>query len=1285
MHPIFEITAADIKALNDLQARVLIARLCKSELRGKGVGTDAVTWGGDQRAKDGGVDVRVEINPAIGITGYIPNDSTAYQVKAESFIPSKISGEMAPKGVLRQAIHDCVSKSGAYVIVSTRDSLSDSSLQARKKAMAECLEHHGLATKVYFDFYDSQKIADWTENYPPTVTWLKQEIGRPLIGWQSYGPWAYHETNVEDEYLLDDKVKVYVPDSDAGFSIHDAIDRLRGELGTFGASTRIVGLSGVGKTRFVQAIFDRRIATGNKPPNLEGVLYTDISHNPTPQPIAMLEALYSVGSDCFVVVDNCGQEIHQKLTEIVKRSGSKIRLVTIEYDIRDDLPEGTSCYRLEGSSAEVIAKLLKRRYGELSDVDVDKIVEFSDGNARVAFALASTSQIKGELAQLTDDALFQRLFLQKNNANAELLRCAETASLVYSFDAQDTSENSEMSVLAELSEVTVPTFFRNITELQRRGLIQERGPWKAVLPHAISNRLATRAIQAIPSSVLVRKFVTESSGRVARSFSRRLGYLHESKQAQHIVSEWLKLGGLLGDAMSLSDIQQQMLENIAPVNQRATLELLMRAVQVKEFISISNRNRSHFARLLRLLAYEDGLFDDAASALMLFALQEPEDYKSESARDILQSLFYIHLSGTYATPQKRAAFIKSLWLSGEIEKQKLAVFLLRAALESTHFSCHYSFDFGALKRSFGWQPVNSAGVMTWYSLFIDIAVEIGRSATAIGADVRGLLGRAFRGLWVDAQMCDVLTSAARVLASVDGWPDGWIGVRNTLHWDKTKLEESSLSKLKSLESELAPKDLSRKIQAKVLLRGAYGADLDIEDELTTGVDWHQKAQEDAQALGKAAALDESVLEDLIPFVTQGKTTDKSYSFGIGVGQSAISPKEILVRLKQAIKVAKPEGINTLFIRGFVVGWHKSKPADVEKFLDCAVTDEVFAEIFPELQVAIGLDGAAHGRLMRCLELGVAPNWQFKYLEMGRITDGLTIEQLASILRLLASKAGDGLMVASDVLHMVIHGLDNKSAEYRKALKLFCSKFICEMDWASFNLDSDNHLYHLEKVLNFTLGDPANYEDAEIAIKRLIQGESSNPHVYPRRLGRLLGPFFEKCPMQALDVIYSKDEHGDFAKALRMLSIRSEEYGETGVERVPEDDLISWCKTSPEDRCIFAAQTCKLFEKSLEPEQDINSGLRISRTAIKVLALAPDTQKVLAIFVGRLRPNHWSGSLAEILRKRIVLLDQLNPNNDASLQASIQEAKVRFSAMIAEDEKREQAWERSQAASFEGDV
>lgn len=170
----------------------------------------------------------------------------------------------------------------------------------------------------------------------------------------------------------------------------------------------------------------------------------------------MLEALIEDGSQCVLVVDNCGADTHQKLTELLKTSGNKIGLVTVEYDVRDDLPDATRCYRLEGSSDEVIRQLLQRRYPVLSISDVDTITAFSNGNARVAFALAATVTTTGELARLRDSELFKRLFHQKNVENEDLLRCAEAASILYSFDGEDDSPGSELNKISAIALQRLP-------------------------------------------------------------------------------------------------------------------------------------------------------------------------------------------------------------------------------------------------------------------------------------------------------------------------------------------------------------------------------------------------------------------------------------------------------------------------------------------------------------------------------------------------------------------------------------------------------------------------------------------------------------------------------------------------------------------------------------------------------------------------------------------------------------------------------------------------------------
>lgn len=59
--PLFQITPEHISRLEAETLDLLIARLCKAELRRRGLPISAVLHGGDLRANDGGIDVRVEL------------------------------------------------------------------------------------------------------------------------------------------------------------------------------------------------------------------------------------------------------------------------------------------------------------------------------------------------------------------------------------------------------------------------------------------------------------------------------------------------------------------------------------------------------------------------------------------------------------------------------------------------------------------------------------------------------------------------------------------------------------------------------------------------------------------------------------------------------------------------------------------------------------------------------------------------------------------------------------------------------------------------------------------------------------------------------------------------------------------------------------------------------------------------------------------------------------------------------------------------------------------------
>ncbi len=1280
MHTIFLVIPEDIQNLNDIQARELVSRLCRAELGKKGLSQAFVIWGGDQRAKDGGVDVRIDIAPKVGIDGYLVKDTIVFQVKAEPFGKAKIPKEMAPKNKLRPVIKELASKEGAYVIVGTKDSLSDSSLIERKKAMAECLSAHGLAGKVVLDFYDSRRIADWAEQHPSIVTWLKHTLDKPIQGWQPYAPWAYREDDIEAEYLLDDKVKVFTPDLDEGITVKSAIDYLRSDLGK-NVSVRIVGLSGVGKTRLVQALFDDRISTEHLVLDRENVIYTDLSNNPTPQPSAMIEALLSAGSNSVVVVDNCGPDVHQKLTGLIKRPGSQLRLVTVEYDIRDDLPEGTVCYRLDGSSDNVIKGLLKRRYHILSERDIDKITEFSSGNSRVAFALASTSETKGELARLEDTDLFRRMFVQKNEESDELLRCVEIASLLYSFDAEDLSANSELTMLASLADVSAQSFSRNIAELLRRGLVQARGKWRAVLPQAISNRLASRAIESYPKELLITKFIDNATERVARSFSRRLGYLHESRRADEIVERWLSPGGRFGDLIRLNEIEQQIFSNIAPVNQKVTLDALVRGAENKEFVSTDSHYRNHFARIARSLAYEPDLFDQAVEVLTRFAIVEPEGYKHDSIREILKSLFFCHLSGTEALAEQRAAIVRKLVMSGDNAEQKLGLLLLDAALEASHFSSHYEFDFGARKRSYGWWPRTQENVRDWFRPFINIAVEIGMIDSKTGREARIILGQSLRGLWTNAGLVDELTIAAKELVNVNGWSEGWLGIRQTLQWDKKKLSEHSLSALKKLEGELSPRDLNASIRAKVLAARSLAFELDNDDLAEPISSRLQRAQAETEGLGKTAAMDDELLANLLPDLLRGNSTDKIGYFGFGVGQSAFDPRRLLNNARILIESAGPAQLRLMFIRGLISGWYKVNPHEVSSFLDEAISDDVWGVWFPELQMAVNLDNTAYLRLMKALELGKAPGWQFQYLCNGRATDALSVEQISLLINSISARSDNGLPIAIDVLQMVIFCSKEKDTEYRAELTRYCISFLQKLHWLALPIDDANLSYHLYEVIEFTVAS-STLEDLEnevlIILSRLVDFMRSERYAFIYHENRLIKSFFNHYPKQTLDAVYLPDDDGSYVTALHILS----EQRNIEIETISDNAFIEWCEISPNDRYPFAAHICQLFDETAPSKIDGKIDRALSDISKLIFAKAIDKKLVLEIFIDRFNPGHWSGSLAAILRDRLPFLDEFNPAGNLELKRLVANAKDMFSKRIAREEELEDFEERNQTSSFE---
>jgi hypothetical protein len=520
-----EITPDHIAELADDDLRTLIGRLCEAELSRHDLPVSVVTWGGNQRAADGGLDVCVALPAGSAVTDFVPRPNTGFQVKRQDMPRNAIMGEMRPCNVVRPAIRELADAAGAYVIVSSQGSTADSALQNRRAAMLEAISGLPNAANLVLDFYDRTRVASWVRQHRGLIPWVREKIGRPLRGWHSYGPWAYEPEGTTAEFLLDDtpRVQTRQKEDGGGLSTLVGIARIRDVLREPGKVVRLIGLSGVGKTRLAQALFDARIDTQALDHTL--ALYTDMSEDPDPQPIGMVSDLLAAGDRAIVVVDNCAPELHRQLSELCRRRGGTISVITVEYDIREDEPEGTEVFELP-SSEGLVEQLIKRRFPELSAIDASTAAEFSGGNARIAIALATTVSRNESLSGLADQELFQRLFQQRHQHDGQLLQAAQACALVYSFEGEAlTGDDAELPRLAALIGITAAALYGSVSELLRRDLAQRRGVWRAVLPHAIANRLAAAALQDIPFAAIEEQLINGAPARLLKSFSRRLSYL----------------------------------------------------------------------------------------------------------------------------------------------------------------------------------------------------------------------------------------------------------------------------------------------------------------------------------------------------------------------------------------------------------------------------------------------------------------------------------------------------------------------------------------------------------------------------------------------------------------------------------------------------------------------------------------------------------------------------------------------------------------------------------------
>ena len=1240
--------------LNESQLEDLVGRLAEAEVVARGGLLREVLYGGSINAPDGGVDVRVNATSSTFTSDFIPSPNTIFQCKKSEMPKNRILAEMQQQGVLRPAIAQQAAKNGGYVIVSLDDDCTEPVRDERLQAMQEATEGYNA---IHLYFIDRFILHQWLRQHPSIMIWTREILGQPLSGWRSFGRWSHVPADAADDFIFGSGLSVTLPNDSSSsqkLTLEEAIPPTRDLVRGSQKAIRIVGLSGVGKTRFIQALFESKV--GEDALDNTAVIYTDTGADPEPSAFRMIEWLISQKRRATVVVDNCSSDLHSQLANYVRQIKNDIQLITVEYDIQDDQLEMTDVIKIEADGIDIAKKLILRRHPRISESNADRLADCAGGNARIALALAGNVGTRENVTDLSNKTLFDRIFKQRHPDDPSLKQHAEILSLVYSFAAEkNDDEPDELGILGSLCGVSPADLYASAQELLRRGVAQKRGRWRAVLPQAIANHLAKSALHNIRSSDLQKTFEVPNNDRLTVSFAHRIRLLGNPPDSttQEIVRTWLSDGGRLLPILSLDETKAQILEYTIHVCPALLLDQIEAEIGDSSFINLSDfpyDALNKIVDIIILLANDSNLFERCID-LLLMAM--PCTTPSAIEDKVLQ-LFQPYLSGTHASAQQRADVLKRLIWSDEKRLQDLGIKMLSKTLGGAPW---YGLDLARIGFSrelvdYG-SKLNKEEFRDWRQLFLDITVRSCLDDDPNrNKEARKIFAQSFRNLWSENALHDQLIQAAKKLNNHYPWIEGWKTVNKIICFYYKTVKDGEVdspvpAELLELRNFLTPKDLGSSI--KLYLSGDRHI-LEIDTEFDDSSDERYKAAE-ARVRAKVIDLGEQFAKSKLNLEDFGKDLFSenyllnSYNFGIGLAKGSENLNATWDKLVDTLKGTGITSFNYGVLAGFI---HETARIDKNisiSILDACTEDPLLGYAIVPLHPQENFTEDDFDRCIKAIENPEINLLRHQYFLWQNEYSHLPKEKKLHLARILLEHP-KGTEALIQGLGMKIHDSDKTVDILGPELRqIGLSVAIKYLNMNDGNLNADI-IYDLEAVIRNALSHAGN-DDLK---SQLLDTVFSRLDTYRYSLGEeaIFHAMADILPEGLLDRVFIGDEK---QQSRRRQIFESSLYDNEKLILVNVDigRIIKWCLRRNEPLVWESiAKSLPVFVSNRDSET-----VELSNASIRFLEASPYPEEVLAGYVTQISPNNWSGHRSIIMEKNIGAFRTLveHENQQISLIAS----------------------------------
>lgn len=1294
----FEVESDDIASLGPPAFPNLLRRLLSAEAREYGLPQDGIRVASKIHDADGGEDGRISWRDGPERTPFLPSRLCQFQLKAGKIAPARAAKDvLTNQGEAKSMVRSVLERDGNYIMLCAQP-YPQQQVEARQRGICDALRKAGLSVPDHLiDFWEADQIAEWVNTHQSVALWVREEVGLGTPGgFTSWNQWRGRSEHslpwVEDPRLA------------------DLSRTLRNRMTEPGTVLRVVGLSGIGKSRLcLEAL--KRVGEDTIPgrPLRDYVMYAAQSEVGAEAIHHIVEKLAVSGGRAVVVVDDCDARGHAILAGMVSRPGSRLSLVTIDNEIPSHIDATT--IKIDEAPATVIEPIVDDAAATLQDVDRYRLARLSRGFPEVAIRIANEFDTRGQLTYPADDQLINEFVCGRRPSDQALL--LQSAQLLAAFGpvrveppeeahlgtiqpvGPESSTEEHLAGIADLGRhLTRNDLYTGIQRLVQRGVVKRRGGLRTIQPRPIAVTLAERQWCEWDK----RKWDRVLSGDIGRDLSvsaaRCLAQLNATEIASNVAVHVCREGGFFDrvDGIVLPS-RAQVLSALAEINADAVAEQIGRSLdRLGDLRKLGDDVRRYLGRALNTIAFHSGTFMIGARFLLRLAVTGNASAGSGASRQFVE-LFSPQLGGTEANGNARLLFLDEAADTSDQTQLELVVEALVVGCRVGGYSRRVGPEIQGSRRALHpWNPNSKQERARYIAGCVNRLGGLAERHDDVGVKARSDLGLAISSLVYDGFLEAVEAAIHRVVGAGCSWSLALRQLKSVLDHDSRLIDEETFDRVRSLADELEPRSLPERARVLVIEPPMPGSG-ETESSISAQFERHRAI---VHALADEFLRESPTLRELLPELSRGRQW-MADELGESLAKSAPSPLEWLEPIVQAVVGVPASDRNYDLLSGFVAGFPARFHDEAEAFRTRAVGSPDLAPAFPRICRRAGLTPRDVTRAIDALDRGTLSPWDLHHWAFAWVLDKVPPAAVALLLDAMLDHNAPSFGLAVTMLGRILPDEGETTEESRPDIsKLgdFRPQVLTMAQnagrWsrteskpppslAGSGIDLNVTDYYFEKIVLRTLDGGRGDSDARQTALALARGLAHGDHdawVNPRLieaspvLTGLLNRFPEIVwPLVGGAIVSNRR----FASRMRYVLGRPYTFGSDirpPILDLPEDTLFAWCHANPDGAPAFLARCLPIL--SLEGDE-VEIGF-LHPVMSRLLDEFGERDDVHRALESNIHTYSWSGSSASYYSRYRQPLERLRTHPKAGVRQWAEKMRGQVARCIARetirDEERE---------------